>query len=240
MARQHLLLSLLLRSLPFALLCGCSSVPPLPDGGGPGIVAFDPVPPEGAKTWGPPSWQVGDRFALLRGGQQRIDLTVTASENGSYTLTDASGNRMRRGHDLSNLGEWGREGDQALHELTPADVRFHWPVWIGKRWRCQYSDRTAGGAALPIETGYEVEDLDTVVTPGGTFSALRIVRTSRLKLEGGGFLDRVSVVWYAPELGLEVRQILGDTSVELLEWVRPSASEAKAAEVLPPAAATKQ
>lgn len=215
MARPHLFAT----SLPLALFCACASSPPLPDGGGPGIVAFDPTPPEGARLWDKPTWRVGDRFTLLRGGQQRIEFTVTASENGVYTLTDGNGMRMRRGHDLSNLGEWGKDGEEALHELTPADTRFHWPLWVGKRWRCQYSDRTAGGAALPIETGYEVEDLDTVVTPAGTFSALRVVRTSRLQIEGG-FLDRVSVVWYAPEPGLEVRQVLGDTAVELLAWVR--------------------
>ncbi len=53
----------------------------------------------------------------------------------------------------------------------------------------------------------------------GTFRALRIPRTSRLRIDNAGtFLDRVNVIWYAPDLGHEVRQVLGETSVELLEW----------------------
>jgi hypothetical protein len=55
--------------------------------------------------------------------------------------------------------------------------------------------------------------------PGGTFEALRILRTSRLVLDGPDkFLDRDSVIWYAPAIGIEVRQLLDETRVELLEW----------------------
>lgn len=199
-------------------IAGCRGVPALPAGTGPGLVAFDPAPPEGARTWPRPTWRAGDRFSFLRGGQQRLDLTVAAATREGYTLVDASGNRLRRGLDLSNIGEWPPEGDEALHELTPPDVRFHWPLWVGKRWRCRYVDRTAGGEALEIETSYAVEDVDTVTTPAGTFEALRIVRTSRLHRQGGLFLDRINVIWYAPEPGLEVRQVFGDTSLELVAW----------------------
>jgi hypothetical protein len=207
---------------PILLLtvAACSSLPPLPDGNGEGLVAFDPAAPASSQVWQMPEWHVGDRFAMLRGGKQRIEFTVAAVDDSGYTLRDGQGNRLRRGRDLSTIGEWPPEGEQAVHELTPPDVRFHWPLWVGKRWRCRYSDRTAGGASLPIESAYEVEDLDTVQTPAGTFQALRILRTSRLQLEGGNFLDRVMVVWYAPDIGLEVRQLIGDTSVELVEWTR--------------------
>jgi hypothetical protein len=182
------------------LLAACTSTPELPPGGGAGLVAFDTAPPTDTQVWQPPGWRVGDRFALLRGGRARLQFTVAAAGAGGYELVDAQGGRLRRGPDLSNLGEWPAEGEQAVHELTPADVRYHWPLWIGKRWRCQYSDRTAGGPSLPIESAYEVEDLDTVITPGGTFRALRILRR------------------YAPDIGHEVRQVFGDTSVEMVEW----------------------
>ncbi|MGE3171410.1 MAG: hypothetical protein AB7O97_02215 [Planctomycetota bacterium] len=207
-------------ALPFA---ACKSTPPLPDGGGPGLVAFDPAAPASTQVYQRPEWRVGDTFAMLRGGKQRLEFTVMAADADTYTLQDQHGNRMVRGRDLSNVGEWPAEGDEPTHVLTPPDVRFHWPLWVGKRWRCKYSDRTAGGRALPIESAYEVEDLDTIETPGGTFPALRIVRTSRLELEQGNYADRVMLIWYAPDLGLEVRQVLGDTAIELVEWTRAAA-----------------
>jgi len=200
------------------LLASCASSPSLPDGAGQGLIAFDTAAPASTQVWNAPKWSVGDHFTLLRGGQARIEFTVTEATEDGYTLVDAHGNRMRRGTDLSNIGEWPPEGEEPRHVLSPPDVRFHWPLWVGKHWRCQYSDRTAGGQALPIETSYEVEDFDTISTPAGTFDALRILRTSRLKLDQGRYLDRVMLVWYAPDIGLEVRQVFGDTSVELIEW----------------------
>lgn len=210
------------RTIPFAttamlLVAACSSAPALPEGTGPGVVAYDTAVPASTQLFEAPEWGVGDTFTLLRGGKQRMEFRVAEASADGYTLVDGNGNRLRRGRDLSNVGEWGPEGEQALHELTPPDARFHWPLWVGKRWRCQYADRTAGGQSLPIESAYEVEDLDTVTTAAGTFSALRIVRTSRLRIDGD-YLDRVMVIWYAPALGLEVRQVFGDTAVDLVEW----------------------
>jgi len=216
--------------LPFLLVTACASAPPLPEGKGAGLVAFDAAAPASTQVWGPPEWHVGDRFTLLRGGKLRIEFRVATITDEGYVLVDGKGNRLKRGRDLSNVGEWGPEGDEPLHVLTPPDVRFHWPLWVGKRWRCQYSDRTAGAKALPVESSYQVEDLDTIVTAAGTFPALRIVRTSRLLMEGdgGGYLDRVVVIWYAPDLGHEVRQIIGDTAVELVEWQRADSAPATA------------
>ena len=203
------------------LLAACHGTPPLPEGSGRGLIAFDPAPPAGAQVWERPTWHQGDHFVLLRGGKQRLDVTVAVADEKGYLLVDSRGSRLQRGLDLSNLAEYEQDVAQPAHELTPGDFRYHWPLWLGKRWRCQYADRTAGGQSLPVENAYEVEALDTVVTPGGTFKALRILRTSRLLVESDAIiLDRTSVIWYAPDLGLEVRQILGDTSVELVSWTQ--------------------
>ncbi len=211
--------TLLVTVLAVAAACNSTpSLPPVGESGVGGLVAFDPAAPASTQVWQRPEWHQGDRFVLVRGGKQRIEFEVATVTDDDYTLLDDKGNRFKRGRDLSNIGEWPKDGDEPLHVLTPPDVRFHWPLWVGKRWRCQYEDRTAGTAkALPLEVGYEVEDLDTVVTPAGTFAALHIVRTSRLRIDGG-FADRVNVIWYAPDPGIEVRQVIGDTSVELYEW----------------------
>jgi hypothetical protein len=189
------------------------------EGQGKGLIAFDPTPPAGAKTWPQPEWHKGDHYVLVRGGQEKMAFTVSEVGERGYVLTDIAGNQYLRGKDLSNLGERPRGSDHLAHELSPGDVRFHWPLWVGKRWRCHFLDKNANGSALPIEVAYTVEDVDTITVPGGTFEALRILRTSRLVLEGPDkFFDRDSVIWYAPAIGLEVRQFLDETRVELLEW----------------------
>ena len=202
-----------------ALASACGTAKTLPPGNGPGLIAFDAEVPAGAILWQRPEWQVGDSFTLLRGGKQRVTFQVTETGDAGYRLVDAFGNAQLRGLDLSILGEVASGGVELTHALTPADVRFHWPLWIGKSWTCRYADRTADGPSLPIETVYVVEDLDRVSTPAGVFDALRIVRRAR-RCDSDQFVDRCNVIWYAPEVGHELRQALGDILVELVAFER--------------------
>ena len=212
------------------LLAACHGAPSMPEspqlpaGMTPGLVSFDPAPPAGAQTWAAPTWHKGDHFELLWGGCQPLECTVAEVGEKEYTLVDGKGNVLHRGRDLANLGEQESGKDHMTHLLEPADYRFHWPLWIGKNWRCQYVDRAAGSNAWLIEAAYRVEGLDTVPTRAGTFQALRIVRTARRLNVEGTFADRVWVIWYAPDIGLEVRQVLGDTSVELTKWTSAAKS----------------
>ena len=208
--------------LSLLILAACQSSaapPPVVEGQGKGLIAFDPTPPAGAKTWPQPEWRKGDHYVLVRGGQEKMAFTVSEVGEQGYVVSDGAGNQYLRGKDLSNLGERPRGSDRWIHELAPGDVRFHWPLWVGKRWRCHFLDKNANGSALPIEVAYTVEDVDTITVPGGTFEALRILRTSRLVVDGPDkFFDRDSVIWYAPAIGLEVRQFLDETRIELSEW----------------------
>jgi hypothetical protein len=189
----------------------------LPPGEGAGLLAFDPAPPAGTRTWQMPRLAVGDCFVLLRGGRQRIELRVADCDEDGYTIVDASGKVLRRGLDLANIGEFDPATGTGVHLLTPPDVRYHWPLWVGKRWRCAFVDRTVGRSAVPIEAEYLVEALDRIETAAGSFPALRIVRRSR-RSDGDSYLERVAFTWYSPEVGHEVRQVFGDTSVELVDW----------------------
>ena len=199
----------------------------MPEGEGRGVVVADPEPPAGAQVWQRPEWRVGDAFVLLRGAQARLRFTVAEAGPTGYLLVSDDGNRMRRDLDLGILGEWAADGDEATRLLSPVDTRCHWPLWVGKKWRCEFVERSRGGPALPLQVGYEVEGLDTITVAGGTFSALRIVRTARLMIEGQRFLDRSSVIWYAPEPGLEVRQLIGESMIELVEWTRAPVTSPK-------------
>ncbi len=179
---------------------------------------FDAEPPRGSSTWQRPEWRLGDRFVLVRGGLVKGEFRVAAVTDTHYELDTGSGVLLRRDRDLGNLGEWSANGE-ALHLLTPADTRYHWPLWVGKRWSCEFVDRSRGGVAMPMRADYVVEDLDYITVPAGTSPALRIVRTVRLVGAGDDYLARTQVIWYAPTLGTEVRQLVGDSLVELVSRI---------------------
>jgi hypothetical protein len=210
MSRTILLLGLFLAA-------ACSSTPVMPPGEGRGLVAFDPAPPAGAQTWSRPTWQVGDRFTLLRGGVWKGVFEVVAADDKGYLIADDRGNGLRRDLDLGTLGDYSSTGEP-LHLQSPVDVRFHWPLWIGKHWRCEFADRIEE-RSLKVSATYAVEGLDTVTVPAGVFQALRIVRTLHIN-DSEQYLDHSQVIWYAPEIGLEVRQLINDTMVELIERAR--------------------
>ncbi len=195
----------------------------MPEGAGRGLVALDPVPPAGVEVWNRPEVRAGDTYTLLRGGQTKVRFRVLEVTEQGSTIVDDAGHRLRRDLDLGNLGEWPAEGQDALHLFSPVDVRYHWPLWVGKKWRCEFADRTAAGQLLNIEATYVVEALDTVVVPAGTFPALRIVRRTALLGTKEQFLDRTLVLWYAPSIGYDVRQIQDSTTFELLDWTRGTA-----------------
>ncbi|HLQ36920.1 MAG TPA: hypothetical protein VK348_03905 [Planctomycetota bacterium] len=199
--------------------CAGGPAPVTPQDDGRGLIAYDQAPPAGAKTFARPSWRLGDRFVLMQGAVSKSNFTVTRADAQGYELTIDNGLHMRRDLDLGILGEWPKEGDVPQHALLPVDVRYHWPLWVGKRWRCHYIDRSAT-ASLSVESGYEVEGEDTITSPAGTFSCLRIRRTSHLQVPGQTFMDRTQFTWYAPDPGVEVRHTIGDTLVELIEWQR--------------------
>ncbi len=198
-----------------ACQAGSPALPPLPDGNGAGVVMCDAAAPAGAQTWARPQWRKGDRFAYVRGGVVPAALEVANATATHYAFGVGNGVELRRDLDLGNLGEWGPDGEP-LHVLSPVDVRYHWPLWVGKRWSCEFVDRMRGGEGIALRVDYAVEDLDVVTVPAGTFQALRITRSAR-RTDSDKFLPRWQVAWYSPELGTEVRYQNGDTLVELVE-----------------------
>jgi hypothetical protein len=212
-------------ALLLSTLAGCrgGAPPARPAGQGAGLLHADVEPPPGATLYQRPQWQVGDCFTLGRGGIVRAEFVVDSADATGYFVRSSGGGRLRRDLDLGNVGEWPAAGDDPQHLLSPADVRYHWPLWVGKRWQCEFVDATPGGPVLTTRADYVVEDLDTVTVPAGTFAALRILRTVWLVGGEDRVLWRTQVIWYAPALGTEVRQILADTKVELLDHRRAGA-----------------
>ena len=200
------------------LFASCSSSAPVTQAAaaGAGLLSHDAEPPAGAKTWERPTWRIGDRFVLQRGDAMKGAFQLVAITDDCYVLDTGGGVQLRRDRDLGNLGEW-TPGGEPLHRLLPVDARFHWPLWLGKRWRCEFVDRAKGGD-LRLQASYHVEALDTITVPAGTYEALRIMRRVKLVGTPDDYLTRAQMLWYAPAIGSEVRQLVGETLVELVEF----------------------
>jgi len=205
-----------------AAFAACAG-PSLPPGTGRGVVAFDHAPPPGRPTFAAPTWRAGDRMVYVRGSTLRIGMHVEPGADGGYELVDdATGERQLLTSEFANVGHSdpdGRGGNVLLAAQAPADARYHWPLWPGKRWACHFLRKAPGQPPLPLLVTYTVEASEELTVPAGTFSTLRILRRATVAAEGT-YLDRVSLYWYAPEAGVDVRRIDDSVMSELVELHR--------------------
>lgn len=207
--------SLAVAVLAFSSFACQAPTPTLPDGEGRGLLSSDTTAPAGAAVYERPTWRVGDRFTMVVGERVRSTFTVTAVEGQGYVLDCDGKVRMHYDLDLGNLGMWVGDGDVAQRLLSPVDVRYTWPLWVGKTWSCEFAERTVGGPAVTLAARYRVEAIDRVSVPAGTFEALRIVRLLRPTAGADATPTRAQVIWYAPSVGFEVRQMIGQSLIEL-------------------------
>jgi len=123
---------------------------------------------------------------------------------------------MLYGKDLSDRGQEKSGSPELSVANDPADYTVTWPLWVGKRWSCHYVRRAAGEADVPLLASYECDGFDTVKVPAGTFRCLRIWRRVR-PAAPGNYVERVSIAWYAPEVGTIVRRLNDSMLVEAVE-----------------------
>ncbi|HEB54281.1 MAG TPA: hypothetical protein ENI87_13595 [bacterium] len=188
------------------------------------MLRADARPPGGAATFTRPQWRLGDRFGLVSGDRAHDEFVVRDVTDDYYELVDSRERLLRRDRDLGYLGQWRVENGDVVgvDVMAPADARYHWPLWVGKRWECEFVERVRDRGAMPIRASYHVEALERITVPAGSFEALRIVRRMRLAAPDTDDLPtRVQIAWYAPAVGFEVRQLIGYSLVELDSFRRP-------------------
>ncbi len=191
----------------------------MPAGEGRGLVSFDRNPPAGVETFAAPGWQAGDRFVFVRGNAQRIGMHVETHGDGLLLIDDSTGGRQLLTADLADLGvEEARPGraPEPTIAVAPADTRYHWPLWVGKRWSNHFLRKAPGQPPLPLLVTYAVEASEDITVAAGTFRTLRILRRASVAAQGT-YLERASLSWYAPAIGAEVRRLDDSIVTELAE-----------------------
>jgi len=196
---------------------------------GKGLLSADKTPPEGAKTWKNPKWSKGDRFEFSRGSRIPLHYRVLKAGDKERILLlegqEPAGNAtvLVFGPDLSERGVWAwseSKGKGAAEKrYLPSDKVFHWPLWVGKSWVCQFVEASKDGLQ-PIRALYRCEGRERVQTRAGNFDCLRIRRIARLEIPGRIYLDKVSLLWYAPQVGWWVRKLEDGIETELTAFQR--------------------
>ena len=186
---------LLLMLVGSAVLAACqtpdSPSPKSPaDAVGRGLLHASSEVPVGATTWNRPQWRVGDRFGMVRGEVMHGLFSIKAIEAGAYVVDMGNGRLVHRDLDLGNLGEWQAEDGAPRRVMSPVDVRYHWPLWVGKQWQCEFVDQVHDGQvhdgqALTMNASYVVEGVERIEVPAGVFDALSGARCAESGANSG-------------------------------------------------------
>lgn len=185
-----------------------------------GLVTFDRTPPAGAEVFAKPDWKAGDRFTYRKGKLLRLPYRVDADESGGWRLVEEeTGLFLRIDADLGEHGQVDPRQNGRELVLDPGDVPYQWPLWVGKRWTCQFTLGPKDKPTMAVIVSYHCDAIEEVTVPAGTFRCVRIWRSMRPAREGR-FVEQVAILWYAPDVGYFSRRIEDGVLTELEEFHR--------------------
>jgi hypothetical protein len=148
----------------------------------------------------------------------RIDGVVTAGESSYVKMTSTGGLKepVSAFYDTSNYGFKGYRGPDGKPLLTykPVEERYRFPMKAGDQWITQWKSfdhrkqaQTNGGGVV------KVVGMETVEVPAGRFRAMKV----RLPVARDMPAGMTHHVWFAPELGVTVKEHIGNGS---LNWTQ--------------------
>jgi len=183
--------ALIRRWLCLLLFAGCATV------------AVEPAPDTTVSLkFPPPDSRWITRSTDQSGGFWMTTLTVLdpGSFHGKPVLRVSDGTQMLLfDRDSRNWLATLRQ-DQPRFSAAPHVGMFSWPLEVGKQWTAiyEYQDYQRGRSLRRIQWQWRVAAHEEVRVAGGTFKAYR--------LEGTGPVDSTTL-WYAPEVGLIVKEV---------------------------------
>lgn len=151
-----------------------------------------------------PHYATGDRWTyelsdLLAGSKQTVTQTVTlVHPDGSALLQIAGGGRLELTPEANVI--------RIKSDRKACDVGLHFPLQVGTRYEVNCTTTATTGQTIVLRGENKIEDVETVKTKAGSFSAIKIKTTgtwSPLSGYGGGPMEETR--WYAPAVKRVVR-----------------------------------
>jgi hypothetical protein len=158
--------------------------------------SYNPPPPGSTFT------RVEDNTGSFGKGRREVKVTISERTwKGTEVVAFATGQGAALLDRNSRLVAFVNPADKPVVTWDPPDgghgLRF--PITVGKTWDESARMTMPNGQVLPHENSCRVEGHEEVTVPAGTFMTFKVRCTSPRGLE--------ITQWYAPELGLTVKQI---------------------------------
>jgi hypothetical protein len=174
-----------------------------------------------APVWGtdgiPP---LGSELIFHRGGDV-AHFRVELSPYDGWQMTDVqTGVSQIFGADWSDMGKDLPQNAGPIQRLLPGDPVLHFPLWTGKTWSARFYSHGMRREPIQLQTSYHCDQREKIETPAGELNCYRIWR--RVELAEGGSEARVSLYWYAPEVGFIVKRLDDSKLLELYQISKPS------------------
>jgi hypothetical protein len=142
------------------------------------------------------------RVGRVEGGRVVVDVDTSSAYAGPprTEIYTAEGNWLR--HTLVN------HDHPAEYEFAPPFPAYFFPLDFGKSWSMRVNAKSpATGKVNSVRIDGRVAGSERVVTPGGVFDTIKVVRTVHAG-DSGSFQQETIITeidWYAPALGRAVR-----------------------------------
>jgi len=154
-----------------------------------------------------PQMAVGDQWVLTTHRGLRSHSVIEVKPDGSFVVEV----KNKEGDAL-----WHRHYDRGYRILktdllapaekakseAPWERVLNFPLFVGKKWQDEYKGMGADEVPRHYQNSYEVQKIETVTTPAGTFSAFKIHRNFSAT---GLQKNQDQYYWYAPDAKVVVK-----------------------------------
>jgi hypothetical protein len=151
-----------------------------------------------------PALKVGDTWVVQssdgRTGEKKPDLRLTVTEVTADNIIMESGKTRRTFTRDWNIVEI-KSGETVTFSAKPNWTFYQFPLEVGKKWESQW-ETTDSRQTIRWQGKSQVEAVESVTVPAGTFQAfkIRFEGTSNGQVQGYGWTGfRKETVWYSPD-----------------------------------------
>lgn len=167
-----------------------------------------------APQWGAPKYPTLGTELLFQRGSDLAHLQLSPHKDGGWQMMDVkTGVSQIFSADWADLGKDLPQNAGPMQRLLPGDPLLHFPLWVNKTWAANFVSHGMRREPVSLRSEYHCAAREWITTPAGKFHCYRIWR--KVMLAEGDSEHRMSLYWYAPEVGFIVKRLDDSKLLEL-------------------------